>query len=204
MITYLIKLMKKYFFSGILAFLPIGVTCYAIVFVTKKINDCFSSIVPYPIDIYVDTSGWGYKILVVVIVFSFFCFLGILVRLYIGRKLLEIGDFFMKKIPFFNNFYNLIKKITTMVLDEKSQFFKSVVLIEFPIKESYSIAFLTNSSKSCFVESDNHYVHVFLPTAPNPTTGFFLIVDQDRIQKLDLSVEEAVKLIISGGALVSK
>ena len=132
-------------------------------------------------------------------------FTGMVARNYVGRKVVNFGDRIVEGIPLINRVYSAIKQISQAFLASKREVFQKAVLFEYPRKGIYSIGFYTQDTRGAVQESiDNDVVSVFLPTTPNPTSGFLLFVPKSEIVELDLSIEEALKLIISGGAIVPK
>jgi uncharacterized membrane protein len=116
--------------------------------------------------------------------------------------LLLITDFIVTRIPLINRIYIAIREISEAVLSEKREVFKEAVLIEYPRKGLYSIAFFTQDTKGPIQDLlDEDVVSVFLPTTPNPTSGYLLFVPKSSILKVNMSVEDAMKLVISGGSI---
>ena len=124
----------------------------------------------------------------------------------IGRNLLKLGEMILFKTPVIRTVYSSIKQIMETVMSTNSKSFKEVVLVEYPRKDIWVIAFVTSSVKG---EIDNKIkrsklVSIFVPTTPNPTSGFLLFVAQKDLIYLDMPVEQAVKLVISGGIVSPK
>ncbi|MFW6006443.1 MAG: DUF502 domain-containing protein [Halanaerobiales bacterium] len=127
---------------------------------------------------------------------------GIFATNIIGRKIIQIGENILIKIPLFNNIYVSVKRILEGFLSHKKETFKKPILFEYPRKNLYQIAFITKKTSSSFDEQTGEKLYnVFLPTTPNPTSGQFVMVPESEMIILDLSVEEALKLVISGGIL---
>jgi uncharacterized membrane protein len=127
---------------------------------------------------------------------------GVLVSNFVGKKILKTAEALLMKIPMANGIYDAIRKLTNVFFSDKSNF-KRVVLIEWPRKGVYSIAFITADAVGEVQEATNEeVVNVFMPTTPNPTTGFLVLVPKGDIIPLKMSVDDAVKLIISGGIVV--
>ncbi|MFW6390015.1 MAG: DUF502 domain-containing protein, partial [Halanaerobiales bacterium] len=120
----------------------------------------------------------------------------------IGKKIISFGENILLKIPFFNNIYISIKKVLNAIFSRHHNSFKKPILFEYPRKGLYQIGFLTKEASPYFdsITGEKLY-NIFLPTTPNPTSGMFIMVPQEEAVILDLSVEEALKLIISGGIL---
>jgi len=132
----------------------------------------------------------------------FLVIIGWLAQYYFGRKLIKLSDYFFDKIPIFNRILKMLRQIGDAFFTGQKDFFKKAVLIEYPRKGMYSIAFFTGeNNEEINGNVDKEMVSVFLPTTPNPTSGFMLFVPKEEIIVLDMNIEDALKLIISGGAV---
>jgi len=121
---------------------------------------------------------------------------GAVAKFVAGRRLLAIGEKIVLKIPLVRTIYTATKQVTTALSLQDNPSFKSVVLVEFPRKGTYALGFLTGTLKD---SSNNTYCKVFIPTTPNPTTGFFEMIPANEVLQTEMTVEEAFKMIISGG-----
>jgi uncharacterized membrane protein len=120
----------------------------------------------------------------------------------IGRQLIGVGETLLIRIPLFNRIYIAVKQILEVFLQDRQAVFNRVVLIEFPRKNVFALGFVTLEPPPREERSEGtDLVHVFLPTAPNPTSGFFLMVPTEDVLPLDMTVEEGLKMVISGGAI---
>ncbi|NVM03460.1 MAG: DUF502 domain-containing protein [Candidatus Helarchaeota archaeon] len=143
-------------------------------------------------------TGLGFVAILILILF-----VGMLARNYFGRKLIELGEWILKSIPFVNKVYNATQQISRAFISEKREVFKKAVLIEYPRKGIYSIGFLTRDTGGEVKEKiEEDTVSIFLPSTPNPTTGFILFVPKKDLVELDMSIEDSLKLIISFGAVL--
>jgi len=125
---------------------------------------------------------------------------GFLARNYIGSKLIEFWENIVNKIPFIRTIYVAIKQLGEAIFAKKEKDFKRVVLIEYPREGIFTLAFTTGIGEGEIQKKTKKRVlNIFVPTTPNPTSGFYLLVPEDEIKFLDMSVEDAFKLIISGG-----
>ena len=123
-------------------------------------------------------------------------------RNFVGRKVMGLGNTVLKKIPFFNKLYGLIKQIVDAIANPKKKAFNKIVLIEFPHKGSYCLAFLTAKENSeISKKTGEKMVGVFLPKTPNPTTGFLIYVPESKVIEVDMSMETMLKLVMSGGVV---
>jgi len=130
---------------------------------------------------------------------------GLLARNYLGHKFLESGNWIAKQIPLFSKIYTTFQQLFTTILSEKREVFKQVVLFEYPRKNIYTLGFIIQEIRGEIREQVNaDPLGVFLPTTPNPTTGFLVFVPQKDVIYLKMPVEEAIKLIISAGTIIQK
>jgi len=127
---------------------------------------------------------------------------GGLARYYFGKKLIELVDLALLRVPLLNKIYSAIKQVNEAFSPSNKSSFKQVVLVEFPRPGSYSVGFLTGEDhKEVQQKTKEHVLSVFVPTTPNPTSGFLVLVPEHEITKLDMSVAEGIKFIISLGAI---
>jgi uncharacterized membrane protein len=130
--------------------------------------------------------------------------LGVFARNFIGKRLLRIGNAFLTKIPFFNKIYGVLKQVVDAVAGPKKKVLDKVVLIEFPHKGSYCLAFVTSrQNKSISKATGSPMIGVFLPKVPNPATGFLFFVPAGEVIEIDMSMETAFKLLMSAGVVTS-
>jgi uncharacterized membrane protein len=127
---------------------------------------------------------------------------GGLARYYFGKKLIELVDLALLRVPLLNKIYSAIKQVNEAFSPSNKSSFKQVVLVEFPRPGSYSVGFLTGEDhKEVQQKTREHVLSVFVPTTPNPTSGFLVLVPEREITKLDMSVADGIKFIISLGAI---
>jgi len=127
---------------------------------------------------------------------------GGLARYYFGKKLIELVDLALLRVPLLNKIYGAIKQVNEAFSPSNKSSFKHVVLVEFPRPGSYSIGFLTGEDhKEVQQKTREHVLSVFVPTTPNPTSGFLVLVPETEVTKLDMSVADGIKYIISLGAI---
>jgi len=192
------KKLKQIFLTGLAVTIPIGLTLY-ILFFLIDIMDSLLKIIPlrYHPDTLLGIHIPGLGIIVTVFLI-FIC--GLVTASYVGNKIVQSGEDLLYRIPFVRNIYQAIKRFSdTMVMDRRSSF-KRVVLVEFPRKGLYTIGFVTGKPSLEFKkEPGQNYTSVFLPTTPNPTSGYLVIVPEDELVEVQMSVEEALTYIISVG-----
>lgn len=199
------KRFRIYFFAGLLVIIPLALTVYVVWNLFIAIDGLLATPVSQAIyralDIvpkYRTIPGLGFIALILVILT-----VGFFARNYVGKKLLSFGDAVLGRIPVVRHIYTTFQQISQAFLADHSETFKRAVLIEYPRKGIYSIGFVTQDTRG-MVQSKlpDDVVSIFLPTTPNPTSGFLLFVPKKDIVLLNITVEEALKLVISGGAIV--
>ena len=132
-------------------------------------------------------------------------FIGFLTAGFIGRYIIKLGERIIARLPIIRSVYGALKQIFESVLKTSSKSFREVVLIEYPRKGIWAIGFITGDTKGEVQEiSKNTLVNVFLPTTPNPTSGFLLFVPRKDLKVLNMNVEEGIKMVISGGIVTPK
>ena len=190
----IIAKLRNYFFTGVVVLIPIGITLY----LTKFIIEVSSKIIPSEINPnnYLPFSIPGLEILISVLIITI---VGGLSLSFIGKKILQIINDLFKKIPFLRTIYSAIVQMTES-FTQKEDSKKSVVLVEYPRKGSWAVGFATKKNKTEIAKKTNkNLINVFLPTTPNPTSGFLLMFPEDEIIYLDMTFEEASKFIVSAG-----
>jgi len=198
------KKLRTYFITGLLVITPIGLTIFLIwnlfVFIDGILGEYISFILVrfFGFSMTEPVRGIGFIAILILILFT-----GMLTSNYFGRKLFELGEWILKSIPFVNKIYNATQQISKAFISEKREVFKKAVLVEYPRKGIYSIGFVTRDTGGEVKEKlDEDGVSIFLPSTPNPTTGFVLFVPKKDLIELDMSIEDSLKLIISFGAVL--
>lgn len=191
--------LKKYFFSGLVVFLPLVLTVYVSIWILNLAESVFGKFLrPFFLNHY-DFYFWGIGIVVLV---ALVLLSGFLVTNYFGRAMHQLGEKALLRIPLAGSIYPAFKEITGFLFREEEGRFKQVVMIEWPRKGAYAVGFQTNEAApqiSALVGKKMH--NVLIPSVPNPFTGFVAIVAEDEITPLNTSVEEAIKIIVSGGVV---
>jgi uncharacterized membrane protein len=145
---------------------------------------------------------WYWSLVALALAIFLISLAGVLARYYIGKRLIEWLDAAMMNVPVLNKFYGAIKQVNEAFAGDRNSF-KTVVLVEFPRPGSYSVGFLTSETQGEILKkTGQNLVSVFIPTTPNPTSGFLVLVASERVTKLDMSVAEGLKYIVSLGAIV--
>jgi len=186
--------LRNYFITGIIILVPIGFTLYLTLFIIS----ISSNLIPKEINpnSYLPFSIPGLEIAVSII---FITLIGFISLSFIGRKILQLINDTLKKIPFLRTIYGAIGKMTETFANTKGKK-KSVVLIQYPSKGIWAVGFATKDNRGEISKKTNsQLVNVFVPTTPNPTSGFLLMFPKNEIIYLDMSFEEASKFIVSAG-----
>jgi len=194
-----VKRLRNYFISGLLFWVPLALTVFVVKFFLELINN----LVPQkylPEAIFnLDTTIPGSGIILVLIVILI---TGVLVTNILGRKLVALWEKVLNKIPGFRNVYNVLKKVSDTVFNTSTESFRKAFLIQYPSKGIWVIAFQSGDYRG---EAESiigeEIMNLFVPTTPNPTSGFFVMMAKKDAFELDMSVEEAFKLVISAGVV---
>ena len=195
----LVARLRNYFFTGVVVLVPLGFTLYLTLFLIS----ISSKLVPKDLNpnSYLPFSIPGLEILLSII---FITLIGGLSLSFIGKKFLQLINDILKRIPFLRTIYSAIGQMTE-TFTQKNKNKKSVVLIEYPRKGSWAVGFATKENKGEINKKTNKkLVNVFVPTTPNPTSGFLLMFPKDELIYLDMSFEEASKFIVSAGTSIPK
>jgi uncharacterized membrane protein len=143
---------------------------------------------------------WHWSVIALLLALLLISVVGRLTRYYIGKKVIQMLDRTLLRVPLLNKIYVTIKQVNEAFTSNKSAF-KQVVLIEFPRPGHRAVGFVTGEQDEAFHQGGPRTISVFIPTTPNPTSGFLILVPEDEVKKLDMSVAEGIKFIVSLGAL---
>jgi len=195
----LLAKLRNYFFAGVIVLVPMAFTLYLTIFLIN----ISSNLIPEEINPnnYLPFSIPGLEILLSII---FITIIGGLSLSFIGKKILQLINDLLKKIPFLRTIYSAIGQMTESFTSNKKRK-KSVVLVQYPRKGIWAVGFATKDNRGEITKKANvKLVNVFVPTTPNPTSGFLLMFPKNEIIYLDMSFEEASKFIVSAGTSVPK
>ena len=190
---------RNNFIAGVVVLIPIGITLYLTLFIIKL----SSNLVPKEINPnnYLPFDIPGLEIIIALVLITF---IGWLSLSFLGKKFFELFNNILKKIPILRTIYSAIGQMTETFAPKKGSK-KSVVLIEYPRKGSWAVGFATKENKGEISKKTNtELVNVFVPTTPNPTSGFLLMFPKSEIVYLDMTFEEASKFIVSAGTSDTK
>ena len=190
----LVTKLRNYFITGIIVLVPLGFTLYLTLFLVSV----SSKLIPEEINpnSYLPFSIPGLEIAISII---FITLIGFISLSFIGKRILKLINDLLKKIPFLRTVYSAIGQMTESFANKKGKK-KSVVLVQYPSKGSWAVGFATKDNKGEITKKTNtKLVNVFVPTTPNPTSGFLLMFPKKEVIYLDMSFEEASKFIVSAG-----
>lgn len=192
--------LRRYFVTGILILAPIGVTLWAITWIVQKLDNF---LLPHILAIAFPGAEAPPRLPFVGAIFTLLCILllGVVARHFFGQELVRAGERLLARVPFARSIYSGVKQLTEAIfLSQSKQAFNRVVLIEYPRRGAWAVAFTTGETRGIVSESfDEVMVNCFVPTTPNPTSGFFLLLPESDVRELDIGVEDAFKLVMSGG-----
>ncbi|MBU3600215.1 DUF502 domain-containing protein [Polynucleobacter sp. 30F-ANTBAC] len=200
--------MKKYFIAGMLVWAPLAITVWVMTWGLSLLDGIFGSVMKglmavLPLELrsdlqsFKDLPGVGILIVIAIILLT-----GVMAANFAGQWWVRLWDRFIARIPIVKSIYSSVKQVSGTLFSSKGNAFRKAVLIPYPRNGSWTIAFITgNPATEVSEKLSGEHVNVFLPTTPNPTSGFFMIVPKADIIELDMGVEEALKHIVSMGSV---
>ena len=201
--------LRGYFLAGILVTAPIGLTVFLTWMFLRFIDARVTALIPahYNPFNYLPVSVPGLELikslLSLVMVILFFVMIGWFARNFLGRLLYQLSEYIVHRMPVVRNIYGAIKQVVETIMASHSQAFRDVVMLEYPRKGVWSIGFVTGRSEGQVQRTTaEETINVFVPTTPNPTSGYLLFVPKKELRYLDMSIEEGVKLVVSAGIIV--
>jgi len=189
---------KRHFITGLVAILPLGLTVGVIWFLIQKIGGFFGKYFTQ-ISLFRDISKPLSSLLGFIAVIIGIYLIGFITSSFIGRWALNTLDKIMTKLPFVKGLYNATRQLVNAIMIDHSAFSK-VVIIKYPWENTYTLAFLTSKDK--WKIGGKEYFNVFLPTSPNPTSGYYLIYPASQIIETEISIQDGFKIITSGGVIL--
>jgi uncharacterized membrane protein len=199
------KIIKNWFLTGLFILLPLGITVIIVSLLldyvgapaSKLVLDCFGLTIPNKF-----WMGTMVNFCSTVFIIGIITILGFLSKYFLGRTIIYWTERLIDGVPFVNSVYKTVKQIVETFSKNRQAVFQTTVLIEYPRKGLYAIGFLTSESRGEVQEKTaESVVNVFLPTTPNPTSGFLLLVPRNDVIFLDMTVSDGMKMIISGGVV---
>ena len=197
------KYLKKYLIAGLLVWLPIAVTIWLIGYIINA-TDWLANLIPqkWQPENYIgfNIPGQGFIIAIIVLLIT-----GIFAANMLGRKFLEAWDSLLGRIPVVKSIYSSVKKVSESLLSDNARSFQTPVLIPFPQPNIWTIAFVSGEVPQAVAQAlpePTDYVSVYVPTTPNPTGGYYIMVRRSDIRQFNMSVDEALKYVISLGMVM--
>ena len=190
---------RGYFLAGVLVTAPLGITGYLAWVIVGFIDHSITPLLPdkYNPETYLPFSLPGLGVIILILVLTV---IGALTAGLLGRWLVHTGERILNRMPVIRSFYSATKQIFQTVLAQKSNAFREAILVEYPRRGIWAIAFITGETQGEVQNlTEQKTVNIFLPTTPNPTSGFLLFVPREDVVPLNMSVEDAIKMVISGG-----
>lgn len=191
--------LKSYFLTGLLVLVPIALTLLVVRWLVRLMDNLLKSVLPMalrPEQIFgISVPGIGLVATLLLILL-----VGVLTANIFGRSLVNFTEKLVDRIPFVKGIYTLFKQVSDTILNRDRGAFSKVVLIEYPRRGIWAVAFVTGVTQGeVQLITEKKLTNIFVPTTPNPTSGFYILVAEDDMIELSMTVEEAFKLIISGG-----
>ena len=194
------QLIKRYFITGLLIWVPLAITAWVLSLIASAADQSLrllpESVRPHDL-LGFDIPGAGIVLTLLIILTT-----GLLAANFIGQRLVGWWEKLLARIPVVNSIYNSVKQVSDTLFSSSGNAFRKALLIQYPREGSWTIAFLTGKpggDVANYLKED--YVSVYVPTTPNPTSGFFLMLPQSDVIELDMAVDEALKYIISMGVV---
>ena len=192
--------MKRYLIAGLLVWVPLGITLWVINFLVTTLDQTLL-LVP---EAYRPERLLGTHIpgLGVLMSFVILFVTGVFAANFFGARLIRMWEALLGRIPFVKSIYSSVKQVSDTVLSDQGTAFRKALLVEFPRPGCWTIAFLTGSPADAVVDHlPDEHVSVYVPTTPNPTGGYFVMIPKHAVRELDMSVDDALKYIISMGVV---
>jgi len=189
--------LKRYFLAGLILWAPLSITIWVITWAFDLLDSVLPSVLRSEVLFGLHIPGFGVLVVLLVILLT-----GFLAANLLGQKMVEIWESLMQRIPLVRSIYSSVKQVSDTILSPNGQAFRKAVLIQYPRQGSWTIAFMTGVPAT---EVANHLpkecVSVYVPTTPNPTSGFFLILPREDVVELSIGVDSALKYVVSMGTV---
>jgi uncharacterized membrane protein len=195
--------MKRYLIAGLLVWVPLGITIWVLHFLLSTLDQTLLLLPEHWRPEYVfgvHIPGFG-----VVLAFLVLLVTGVVTANYFGQRLVRMWEGILHRIPFVKSIYSSVKQVSDTLLSDTGNAFRKALLVQFPYPGSWTIAFLTGAPAPAVARHlGEEHVSVYVPTTPNPTSGYFIVVPRAQIRELDMSIEEALKYIVSMGVVMPR
>ena len=192
------KNLRNSFFAGLLVVVPVAASVAILVGLFNWVTDFL-----LPSALLDRSRAFLYRVAALTAVLALVTVVGWMTRLVVGRRLVSVGEHIIVRVPLLNKVYGFMKEISHTLLSGHKTVFQRVVLVQFPRPGLYSIGFITSETGGeAQVKTKETVLNVFVPTTPNPTSGFLVLVPREQVIELEMSVADGMKMVISGGAVV--
>jgi uncharacterized membrane protein len=195
--------MKRYLIAGLLVWVPLGITIWVLHFLLTSLDQTML-LLPEALR----PEHWiGFRIpgLGVLLAFAILLGTGVIAANILGQRLIRWWESILARIPFVKSIYSSVKQVSDTVLSDSGNAFRKALLVEFPHPHAWTIAFLTGApSPGVARHLGEDCVSVYVPTTPNPTSGYFIMVPRSRTRELDMTVDEALKYVVSMGVVAPR
>ena len=200
--------LRRIFLTGILVVTPALVSILMILYIFDKIDNVLSPVIMGLLDRYapdVDVPGIAVSIVSILLIGSGIFFIGLLTENYIGKRLISFFDSLLSRTPLVRGIYTAVKQFLDAFRISSDQRFHKVVAVEYPRKGMWVIGFVTSDVrprlKTAFATPSDNMLNVFIPTTPNPTSGYLVMIDESETRELPMTIEQAIKYIVSAGVI---
>jgi len=186
---WLIRRLRTQFLTGIIVVIPIGITVLILVWVFTSVDNILEPLIKLIFGRPIPGVGFGITLILIYLI-------GLAASNFLGKGLIQYGESLLSRVPVVWQLYSSIKQILESFRDARSSSFMRVVLVEFPRKGMRTIGFITNESTD---SSGRKLLNIFIPTSPNPTSGFLQIAREEEVIRTDIPVDDALKMVVSAG-----
>jgi uncharacterized membrane protein len=194
---------KRYLVAGLLVWVPLGITLWVLHFLVTTLDQ---TLLLFPESAQPDRllgmhiPGFG-----VLLSFAILFLTGVIAANFFGARLIRVWESLLGRIPVVKSIYSSVKQVSDTLLSDSGNAFRKALLVQFPHQDSWSIAFLTGTPAPAVAEHlGEEHLSVYVPTTPNPTSGYFVIVPKSKVRELDMTVDEALKYVISMGVVAPR
>ena len=188
--------LRNYFLTGIVVCAPIVLTIYVTLLFLDLIDSRVRSLIP---GVLPETQVPGLGLLIAV---TFFILIGWFATNFLGKLLINMSEAIVNRTPIIRTIYGGIKQVFEMVMGKQAQAFREAVLVQFPLEGTWALGFVTGTTQGEVQnKTDATVINVFVPTTPNPTSGFLIFVPNEKVVRLKMPVDDALKMVVSGGIL---
>jgi len=189
-----VRYLRNRFIAGLLILLPSVVTGWILWKIFNSVDSVLQPVqARYPV---LDFPGVGFVVVVLLVLLT-----GVLAGNFIGRRVIGVGEQMLARVPVVRRIYTGVKEISEVFLSDRKMVFREVVLVRYPHRDAWVLGFVAQSAAPRLCDLvGRDLLNVFIPTTPNPTSGFLLLVPEDDVIRVPISVEEALKAVVSGGA----